>query len=81
MTVRSAEDRTIVLEGHCPVEDAETLARLLSLTPAAAVDWRDCDYAHTAVIQILLAARPKMNGPPSGKPLRDWIEPLLSGKR
>ena len=77
MTVRRAEDGTIVLEGRCPIEEAETLVRLLSLDPAAAVDWRACDHAHTAVVQILLAMRPATLGPPRTMFLRDWIEPAL----
>jgi hypothetical protein len=79
MTVRLAEDGTIVLEGNCPAEDGETLARLLTLDPEAAVDWRSCQQAHTAVIQILLAVRPAMRGPPAVPMLRDWIEPIISG--
>lgn len=79
MTVRIDKDQTIVLEGRCPVEDAETLVQLLSSAPSATVDWRDCDYAHTAVIQVLLATRPELHGPPAAKSLQDWIEPVLSG--
>jgi hypothetical protein len=79
MTVRMADDRTIVLEGACPVEDADTLVQLLSRAPSATVDWRECDHAHTAVIQVFLAVRPPMRGPPRAKSLQDWIEPALSG--
>ena len=79
MTVRTADDGTIVLEGRCAVEDAETLVRLLLRAPAATVDWRDCDHAHTAIIQILMAARPAMRGPPRSIQLRHWIEPVLAG--
>jgi hypothetical protein len=77
MTVRTEPDGTIVLEGRCPIEDAETVARLLSLDPAAAVDWRSCEHAHTAVVQVLLAIRPPMRGPPGTATLRNWIEPML----
>jgi hypothetical protein len=78
MTVRMDKDQIIILEGRCAVEDAETLVRLLSSAPSATVDWRDCDHAHTAVIQALLAACPDMRGPPASKSLRDWIEPVLT---
>jgi hypothetical protein len=77
MTIYAVGDGTIVLEGRCSVEDAETLARLLSFAPSATVDWRNCDQAHTAIIQILLAARPAMLGPPRTILLRNWIEPIL----
>jgi hypothetical protein len=80
MTVRLSQDGTIVLEGRCLVDDAETLVRLLSLDPSAVVDWRDCGLAHTAVVQILLAVRPTMLGPPPTALLREWIEPVLAGE-
>jgi hypothetical protein len=80
MTVRLSDDGAIVLEGRCPVEDGEALARLLSINPSAPVDWRSCQEAHTAVLQILLAVRPVMRGPPADEKLRSWMEPLLSGE-
>jgi len=79
MTVRVADDGAIVLEGVCPAEDAEALAGFLLLDPAASVDWRGCDNVHTAVVQVLLAARPAMLGPPRSSFLRDWVAPVLSG--
>ena len=80
MTVRKTDDGTIALEGRCPVEDAETLVRMLTGTPFATIDWRDCDHAHTALIQILLAARPRILGPAKTHFLRTWIEPVLAGE-
>ena len=77
MTVKVSADGTIALEGACPLEDAETLQQHLLAHAGAAVDWRSCDAAHTAVIQILLAARPRLHGPPAGEFLRMHVEPLL----
>ena len=56
MSVRRHEDGTILLEGHCPVEDAEPLLQLLQATPKVPVDWRQCIHLHTAVLQVILAA-------------------------
>jgi hypothetical protein len=78
MTVRVTEQGAIMLEGSCPAEDAETIARMLLLDPDASVDWRACDHAHTAIVQVLLAARPVMVGPPRSLFLRDWVAPSLS---
>ena len=78
MTVTLA-DGTIVLEGDCPVEDAETLLQLLLADQAAEVDWRTCTQAHTAVVQVLLACRRKTHGPPQTIFFKKWIEPLLTG--
>ena len=78
MTIRVADDGAIMLEGKCPAEDAETIARMLLLDPAATVDWRACDHAHTAIVQVLLTARPVMLGPPRSLFLRNWVAPVLS---
>ena len=78
MTVTVAGDGTILLQDHCPVEDAEDLVRLLLSDPAADIDWRACDQAHTAVVQVLLASRRRVRGPPRAIFLRNWVEPLLA---
>ena len=77
MTVRLVPDGTVRLEGDCPVEDAEPLQRHLIAHPESVVDWRACTAAHTAVVQILLAARPVLRGPPENEFLRNWIESRL----
>lgn len=63
MSVRLDPAGTIRLEGGCPVEDAEPLLRLLQDHPSAPVDWTGCGPLHTAVLQIILAARPPLGGP------------------
>jgi hypothetical protein len=68
----------IELEGACSSEDAEILLQHLLEAPKLQVDWRACESAHTAVIQVLMAAKPKLLGPPVGSALRDWVEPLLT---
>ena len=67
---------TIVLEGHCASGDAEELLQLLLAAPSADVDWRACEGAHTAVVQVLLAARRTLLGPPRNPTLQS-IEPAL----
>ena len=73
MTVRRLDPETIILEGACPIEDAEALLQLLSASPSATVDWRDCEGAHTAVGQILLATGASVRGPPRAAFLREWV--------
>ena len=61
MSVRREDDgTTIVLDGHCPVEEAEPLLQFLQASPAACLDWRQCTHLHTAVLQVILAARPQL---------------------
>ena len=62
MTIRRDDDGVIVLDGECPVEDAETLLRLLQAEPKGPVDWSGCTHLHTAVLQVLMAAAPPMRG-------------------
>ncbi len=77
MSVQRAPEGTIVLGETCPVEDADALLRLLSHSPAATVDWRGCRHAHSAVIQVLLALRPPLLGPPAGRFLRVHVAALV----
>jgi hypothetical protein len=77
MTVRIAAGGCIELVGACPSEDAEALLRLLLADPGTTVDWRDCRDAHTAVVQVLMAVRPKLLGPPADARLKDWVAPAI----
>ena len=77
MSVYVAADGIIALEGICPIEDAETLQGLIEAAPGATVDWRACDQAHTAVIQVLLASRSPLQGPPRGDFLRAHVDAVL----
>lgn len=78
MTIRMSAG-TVTLAGICPAEDAEVLLQHLLEKPGVAVDWRGCEAAHTAVIQVLLAAKPQVLGPPATDQLATWVQPLLDG--
>jgi hypothetical protein len=57
MTLSIADDGTICLQGDSPVEEAEPLVALLLAHPSAALDLSACNHMHTAIVQVLLAAR------------------------
>lgn len=78
MTIRLSAHGAIELDGTCGSEEADALLQHLLSTPAAPVDWRACTYAHTAIIQILLAARPVLRGPPASDFLRTYLAPAVS---
>ncbi len=63
MTLRRDAAGAIVLEGRCLVEEAEPLLRMLQQTPSAPLDWSRCSQLHTAILQLILAARPRRIGP------------------
>ena len=77
MTVRMQQG-TILLEGDCPSGDAEELLQFVLADPAAIIDWRSCQSAHTAVVQVLLAANRDTLGPPQGAFLKLILAPALS---
>jgi len=68
---------SIELLGACTSSDAEPLLRLLLAAPDSTVDWRSCQGAHTAVVQVLMAAGPRLLGPPAADDLKRWVEPAI----
>jgi hypothetical protein len=77
VTISISVNGTIELLGACTVEDAEILLQHLLAAPEASVDWRACESAHTAVIQVLLVAKSTPLGPPVSLFLREKVAPLL----
>ena len=73
MSVRLHDNGHILLEGHCPAEDAETLLQLLQANPESPVDWTQCSYLHTAVLQVILAVRPARIGACGDAWVRQWV--------
>jgi hypothetical protein len=78
MTVRRSDDATIELLGICPIEDVEPLLQQLLGSPQPIVDWRECESAHAAIIQLLLVAGVSMRGQPRGAFLRNMVDSLFS---
>ena len=72
MTVRLTNEGAIMLVGECPVEDAETLLEHLQTRREDVVDWSGCTRLHTAVLQVLMAAKPKLVGECGDAFVRTW---------
>ena len=77
MTIELTDSGTILLKGVCPSDDEEMLLQHLQSAPGATVDWSACESAHSAIIQVLMVARPKLSGRPRGVELVAWVQPLL----
>ena len=77
MTVRRGDNDMIVLDGVCPVEDAEPLLQMLQTMPTAEVDWRPCRLLHTAVLQLVLASGRAAIGPCGDVWVAQWLVPKL----
>ena len=73
MSVRRDDSGNVILEGSCPVEEAEQLLQMLQSTPGAPCDLTRCNHLHTAVVQIILAARPTLIGPCGDPWVEQWI--------
>jgi len=54
-----------VLEGIVGVDDAEALVQWLQKQARPAVHLGGCEHVHAAVLQVLLAWRPKISAPPA----------------
>jgi hypothetical protein len=80
VTVRRSDNGTLVLDGACPVEDAEALLQLLQATPAAVIDWTQCRQLHTAVFQVVLASGRVPVGLCGDAWVAQWLAPKLSQK-
>jgi len=66
-----------LLEGHCPVEEAETLLEWLLDNPKGKVNLKALAHPHTAVLQVLMAVRPAVSAWPEDESVAAWLRPLL----
>jgi len=73
MTVRRSDNGMIVLDGICPVDDAEPLLQMLQTMPAAGIDWTQCRQLHTAVLQLILASGRVPIGPCGDDWIAQWL--------
>ncbi|MFC0389595.1 hypothetical protein [Muricoccus vinaceus] len=72
------EGQTIRLEGPARVEHAEPLLAFLQGGENRRVDLRGAGPLHAAVVQVLLALRPGLDGPAGDAFTARWLEPLLA---
>ena len=63
------------LEGSVTVEDAEALGAWLREQPSPAVHLGKCEQVHAAVLQVLMALRPRVVAPPADAWLAHALAP------
>jgi hypothetical protein len=68
-------------EEVCTVEDALPLLEFLKSTDTPEIDLSMCTWLHTALLQLLLTARPRMVASPADPALARWVAPLLEDGR
>ncbi len=62
------------LDGVVTVDDAESLAQWLQRQGAPAVHLGKCEHVHGAVLQVLLALKPRLCAPPADP----WLAAILA---
>lgn len=67
-----------VFQGEVAIEEAETLLQWLTETPKPSVNLRDLEHAHTAVLQVLMAVKPKVSRWPDNPALGQTLKTLLA---
>ncbi|PWC33972.1 hypothetical protein [Azospirillum sp. TSO35-2] len=78
MPIRYDAD-TARFDAACTVDEALPLAEWLEAAPARRVDLSACTDLHTALLQLLLAARPLVvTAEPEDAFLKRWVAPLLA---
>lgn len=71
--------KTVAVFGpQIPIEDAETLLAWLCDHRSAKVNLKELEHPHTAVLQVLMAAKPDVTVWPSNPTVRQWIEPMMA---
>lgn len=66
-----------IAEESCTVEDALPLLEFLQSHRGARIDLGACTNLHTAVLQVLLAVRPKISALPQDAFLARRLSPVL----
>jgi hypothetical protein len=64
------------LEGECDMDDVEPLLEWFREHPKGKVNLKECQFLHTAVLQILMAVRPAVTVMPADEALSRWMPPL-----
>jgi hypothetical protein len=70
-------DDVLACDGPLTVEDAETLLQELVARPGARADLSACGHVHAAALQVLMAARVRVEGWPADAALAAWLRTAL----
>ncbi len=75
------EDQTARFDGACTVDEAIPLAEWLEATESPRLDLGPCTGLHTALLQVLMAARAAVAAEPEDAFLKAWVMPALTRVR
>ncbi|RKX24302.1 MAG: hypothetical protein DRP47_11585 [Candidatus Zixiibacteriota bacterium] len=66
-----------MFEGHCEIEEAESLLGWLLDNPKGKVNLKQIQHLHTAVLQVLIALSPSITAWPIDESVSAWLTPKL----
>lgn len=70
-------DDVLACTGPLTVEDAEGLLQELAARPGSRVDLSACGHVHAASLQVLMAARVRVDAWPGDTVLAAWLQAAL----
>ncbi|MDO9106295.1 MAG: hypothetical protein Q7U57_15185, partial [Methylovulum sp.] len=70
----------VIFKDVVSVEDAESLLEWLQQKTAAQVDFSSCAHLHSANLQVLMAAKPKVTAWPEDTAFTAWLQSALNKK-
>ena len=68
-----------LLEGHCEIEEAETLFAWLLEHPKGKVNLKQVEHIHAAILQVLMALKPSVSAWPVDENVEFWLVPAFNG--
>lgn len=74
----NSDMQMIVLDGACVVEEAESLNDMLMQHGNWSVDASECEYLHTAVLQVLISHHPRLVGLPKPPHLKRAMQQIFA---
>ena len=66
-----------IFEGDCVIEEAESLLEWLQGAHRRKIKLGPCRHMHTALLQLLMAYRPRIATWPTDPELNQWLAPTL----
>lgn len=67
-----------VLGSECRIEEAENLLGWLIENRGGRVNLKALEHPHTAVMQVLMAAKPGISVWPDSPDVNAWLKPMLA---
>lgn len=75
------KEKICIFSGICSIEEAESFLEWLLVTEESEIDLSQCEHIHTAILQAILAVKPKIKGNFQNPSLASWLNVTLANHR